>query len=202
MCLGSWKVALSTSELTLALELPKSHLPPHPLSALCWDHSHLSSWLFYLQGFPDSSVGKERIYLQCMRPWFNSWVGKIRWRSNRLPTPIFSGFPCGSAGKEFTCNSGNLGSILELGRSPGEGKGYLLQYSGLENSMDCIVHWVAQSRRDWAAFTLTDSVTGVLAKGYVVWSESQEVWFGKRWKGSSWRQRMRRALSWNYQAGK
>jgi len=49
------------------------------------------------------------------------------------------GFPCGSAGKESTCNAGDLGSIPWLGRSPGEGKGYPLQYSGLENSMDCIV---------------------------------------------------------------
>jgi len=46
------------------------------------------------------------------------------------------GFPCGSAGKESACNVGNLGSIPGLGRSPGEGKGYPLQYSGLENSMD------------------------------------------------------------------
>ena len=44
------------------------------------------------------------------------------------------GFPCGSAGKESACNVGNLGSIPGLGRSPGEGKGYPLQYSGLENS--------------------------------------------------------------------
>ena len=55
------------------------------------------------------------------------------------------GFPCGSAGKESACNVGDLGSIPELERSPGEGKGYPLQYSGLENSMDCIVHGVAKS---------------------------------------------------------
>ena len=46
------------------------------------------------------------------------------------------GFPCGSAGKESTCNVGDLGLIPGLGISPGEGKGYPLQYSGLENSMD------------------------------------------------------------------
>ena len=46
------------------------------------------------------------------------------------------GFPCGSAGKESACNVGDLGSIPGLGRSPGEGKGYLLQYPGLENSME------------------------------------------------------------------
>ena len=55
------------------------------------------------------------------------------------------GFPCGSAGKESACNVGDLGLIPVLGRSPGEGKGYPLQYFGLENSMDCIVHGVAKS---------------------------------------------------------
>ena len=55
------------------------------------------------------------------------------------------GFPCGSAGKESTCNVGNLGLIPGLGRSPGEGKGYPLQYSGLENSMDYTVHGVTKS---------------------------------------------------------
>ena len=48
----------------------------------------------------------------------------------------FLGFPCGSAGKESACSVGDLGSIPGLGRSLGEGKGYPLQYSGLENSMD------------------------------------------------------------------
>ena len=74
-----------------------------------------------------------------------SWVGKIPWRRNRLPTPVFLGFLCGSAGKESTY-SVNLGSILGLGRSPGEGKGYLLQYSRLENSMDYTVYGILQAR--------------------------------------------------------
>ena len=55
-------------------------------------------------------------------------------------------FPGSSAGKESTCNVGDLGLIPELGKFPGEGKGYPLQYSGLENSMDCIVHGVAKSQ--------------------------------------------------------
>ena len=55
------------------------------------------------------------------------------------------GFPCGSAGKESACNAEDLGSTPEWGRSPGEGKGCLLQYSGLENPMDYIVHRVAKS---------------------------------------------------------
>ena len=54
-------------------------------------------------------------------------------------------FPGGSAGKESACNAGELRSIPGLGRSPGEGKGYPLQYSGLENSMDCRVRGVAKS---------------------------------------------------------
>ena len=53
---------------------------------------------------------------------------------------------CGSAGEESACNAGDLGSIPGLGRSPGEEKGYLFQYSGLENSMDYIVHGVAKNR--------------------------------------------------------
>ena len=56
------------------------------------------------------------------------------------------GFPCGSTGKESACNAGGLGSIPRLGRSPGEGKGYPLLYSGLENSMDSIVYGVAKSQ--------------------------------------------------------
>ena len=52
---------------------------------------------------------------------------------------LCTGFPGSSAGKEATCNAGGLGLIPGLGGSPGEGKGYPLQYSGLENSMDCVV---------------------------------------------------------------
>ena len=90
--------------------------------------------------------------LQCRRPQFNSWVGKIHWKRGRLPTPVFLGFPCGSAGKEFACNAADLGSIPGLGRSPGEGKGYTRQYSGLGNSMDCIVHGVAKSQTGLSDF--------------------------------------------------
>ena len=79
------------------------------------------------------------------RPQFNSWVRKIRWRRDRLPTLIFLGFPGGSAGKKSACNATDLGSIPGLGRSSGEGNGYPLQYSSLDNSMDCIVHGVAKS---------------------------------------------------------
>ena len=60
---------------------------------------------------------------------------------------LISGFSGGSDSKESACNTGDLGSIPGLGRTPGEWKGYPLQYSGLENSMDCIVHGVA--KRTW-----------------------------------------------------
>ena len=63
-----------------------------------------------------------------------------------LTTRVFSGFPCGSAGKESACCLGDMGSIPGLARSLGEEKGYPLQYSDLENSMDCIGHRVAESR--------------------------------------------------------
>ena len=92
-------------------------------------------------------------------------VGKIRWSRDRLPTPVFLGFPCGDLGSipglgrspgegdrlptpvflGFPC--GDLGSIPGLGRSPGEGIGYPLQYSGLENPMNCVVHGAAKRRR-------------------------------------------------------
>ena len=61
------------------------------------------------------------------------------------------GFPGGSGSKESACSAGGLGLIPGLGRSPGEGEGYPLLYSGLENSMDCIlpsssVHGIFQAR--------------------------------------------------------
>ena len=68
-------------------------------------------------------------------------------------------FPCGSAGKESACNAGDPGPIPGLGRYPGEGNSYLLQYSGLENSMDCMVHGVAKSqiRLTWSVWNLCGS---------------------------------------------
>ena len=65
------------------------------------------------------------------------------------------GFPGGSTGKESACNVGDLGSIPGLGRSPGEGKGYPFQCSGLENSTDCIVDGVAKSRIQLSDFHQT-----------------------------------------------
>ena len=72
-------------------------------------------------------------HLQCRRPQFDSWAGKILCRRDRLPIPVFSGLPGGSDVKESTYNAGDLGSIPELGRFPGGGHGNPLKYSCLEN---------------------------------------------------------------------
>ena len=97
--------------------------------------------------------------------------------------PVFAmtsqvGFPCGSAGKESTRNAGDPGSIPGLGRSPGEGKGFPLQYSGLENSMDCIIHGVAQR---WApgglsSLTLCPSLA-LLSSLFCCFQSLGCVWF-------------------------
>ena len=91
-------------------------------------------WLF--MGFPGSSVGKESA-CNAGDPGLYFWFRKIPWRRYGPPTAVFLGFPGCSAGKESACSVGYLGSIPGLGRSPGEGISYPLQYSGLENSMDC-----------------------------------------------------------------
>ena len=79
-----------------------------------------------------------------------------------VKTPPFQckGLPCGSAGKESACNAEDLGLIPGLRRSPGERKGYPLQYAGLENSMDCIVHGLAK-RHYRATFTFISNAGGM-----------------------------------------
>ena len=78
------------------------------------------------------------------------FLGLEIWRRDRLPTPIFLGFPGGSDGKESAQNAGDLGSIAGLGRSPGGEHDNPLQYSCLENPMDrgawqVTVHGVTKS---------------------------------------------------------
>ena len=79
-----------------------------------------------------------------------TWVQLLSWETPSCPwRRAWQSFqytiPVGSDGKESACNAGDLGLIPGLVRSPGEGKGYPLQYSGLENSLDCIVHGVTKS---------------------------------------------------------
>ena len=75
------------------------------------------------------------------------WSGnlKVYWWKNESVWWVKLSKPDSSVGKESLCNAGDLSSIPGLGRSPGEGKGYPLQYSCLENSMDSVVHGVAKS---------------------------------------------------------
>ena len=103
-------------------------------------------------GLPGGTSGKE-LACQCRRPWFNSWVGNICWRRDKLPTPVFLGFPGGSAGKESTHNVGDPGLIPGLEDSPEKGTAIPLQYSGLENFVDFTVHGVAKSRTRLSDFT-------------------------------------------------
>ena len=85
-----------------------------------------------LWGFPHSSAGKKSACNAgdpAFQPKFDSWVGKICWKRDRLPILVFLGCPCGSAGKESTCNAGDMGSIPGGRRSPGGGHGNSLQYA-------------------------------------------------------------------------
>ena len=98
-------------------------------------------YCFFNEGFPSSSVGKEST-CNAEDPGSIHGSGRVPGERDKLPNPGFLGFSGGSAGKESTCNVGDMGSMPGLGRSPGEKNGHSLQYSGLENSMDCIVHEV------------------------------------------------------------
>ena len=82
--------------------------------------------------FPDSSARNEST-CNVADPWFDSWVKKFPWSRDRLPTPVFLGFPGDSEGKESACNVGYLGSITGLGRSSEGVHGNPLQYCCLEN---------------------------------------------------------------------
>ena len=65
--------------------------------------------------------------------------------------------PCGSAGKESACDAAD--PVLGMGKCPGEGKGYQLQYSGLENSMNCIGHGVAKSQKIFTLMCLQKKIS-------------------------------------------
>ena len=92
------------------------------------------------KGFPDSSVGKESA-CNAGDPGSNPGLGRSPGEGIGYPTPVSLVFLCGSAGKEYACNAGDLGWEDPLEK----GKATQLQYSGLENSMGCIVHEVAKS---------------------------------------------------------
>ena len=85
--------------------------------------------------------------------------------------PYYLGFPCSSCGKESACNAGDTGVIPGWGRSPGEGKGYPLLYSGLENSMFCIVHGVTKSQTQLSDFHYYHTV---FHSGYIILYSHQQ----------------------------
>ena len=125
------------------------HLPPHLTLAhtqgtlkVKYSHTLLS------QGYaPTLFGGKVQYKVTVCILRFCSTPGDSRGKPFGSPL-AHQGFPGGSAGKEFDCNATDLDPIRVLERSPGEGKGYPFQYSGLENSMDCIVHRVTRAGHD------------------------------------------------------
>ena len=113
-----------------------------PFIAL-WHSQRLSFCGFHpLQEKCQNNLSSSQTRLLPQQPCVSS-QDRYDWEREQLI--YYLGFPCGSAGKESACNAGDLGSIAGLGRSPGDGKGYPLQYSGLEKSMDSIVHVVTKS---------------------------------------------------------
>ena len=82
-----------------------------------------------------ASLVAQGIRLPTQETWVRSLCREDPWRRKWKPTPVFLGFPGGSAAKESACNVEDLASIPGLGRSPREGSGYPLQYFGLETSM-------------------------------------------------------------------
>ena len=109
--------------------------------------------LIYSGGFPNSTDGKEST-CNAGDPSVIPGSGRSAGEGIGYPLQYSWASLFGSAGKESACNVKDLGSIPRLGRSPGDGNGYPLQYSGLENSMDCIVHGVAKSRTHLNNFSL------------------------------------------------
>ena len=129
--------------------------------SVCFDERYImmTLWSFYFQrsqwfeGLP-WYFSWWRICLQYRRPQLDFSVRKIPWRRDRVPTPLFWGFPGGSDGKESTCDAGDVGLIPGLGSSPWGGHGNPLQYSCLENPMDtgawqAIFQWSCRVRHYW-----------------------------------------------------
>ena len=98
-------------------------------------------------GFPDSSVGKEFTAIQQTVVWFLGWEDMLQkgqaTHSTVLGLPLWLNW---KKKKKSACNAGELGFTPGLGRASGEGKGYPFQYSGLENSMNCIVPGVTKNQ--------------------------------------------------------
>ena len=113
-------------------------------------------------------LSRKRIFLQCERPQFNSWVEKIPWRRDRLSTPVFLGFLGSSDGNQSACNVGDLGLIPGLGRSPKEGmaahSSILVQRIPMDRgAWQAIVHGITKSwtKLSDLTFSLSDILVGL-----------------------------------------
>ena len=134
---GPWSLTL-TSSLTIWQPLYLTDDIPAPALSPTHTHTHTHTHTRFVHGQTEFHLGQSSA--PCTFSIFKGYLS----------------FPGGSAGKQSACNAGDLGSIPGLGRFPGEGKGYPLQYSGLEYYMDCIVDGVAKSRTELSHF---DSLT-------------------------------------------
>ena len=112
-------------------------------------------WLFKANcaGFPDSSVGKESTCNAGDPGWIpgsgtstGEGIVFLGFKSKLKPTPVFLGFPCGLAGKEFCLQWGRPGFNPWVGKIPWRRERLPVQYSGLENSMNCIIHGVSKNQ--------------------------------------------------------
>ena len=110
--------------------------------------------IYCSKGFPHISVGKESA-CNAGDPGLIAVSGRSPGEGIGYPFQYSWAFLVAELVKKSACSAGDLGSIPGLGRSPGEGKGYPLQYSGLENSIDYIVHGVTRVSHDGATFTLS-----------------------------------------------
>ena len=133
------------------------------IHAYIW-HLEKQYWWTYLQGRNWGAGRQNRLVDPAERGEGGNWDSSVDICTLPCVTRIASrkllGFPGGSAGKESACNVGDLGLIPGLGRSPGEENGYPLQYSGLENSINCTVHGVATSWTQLSDFHLIACNTG------------------------------------------
>ena len=134
-----------------------------------------------------SQLVNNLIYLQYRRPRFNSWVGNIPWKRDRILTPVFLGFPDDSDWKESACNVGDLGSITGLRRAPGKGNGNPIWYSCLENphgqrNLEGYFPWGCKESdmTEW----LSQKHTTTLRWLYHQWSVNFVLWF--QWKEQIW----------------
>ena len=147
--------AMAPHSSTLAWKIPRVEEPGRLYSPWGRKESDTTERLHF--HFSLSRIGEGNgnpLQCSCLenpRDWRTWWAAdmglhRVGHAWSDLAAVAAAATDCGSAGKESTCNVGDLGSIPGLGRSPGEGKGYPLQYSGVKNSMGCIVHGITKSR--------------------------------------------------------